>query len=110
MPTGSASIFASSRCGASSSKAEARSAMRRHVAVAFVFLTRLPLRLEHGFAMRDVAAAAYVFPLVGACIGLAGGLVYLLGSTFGLSPGLGAILAVAAMVLVTGALHEDGLA
>jgi adenosylcobinamide-GDP ribazoletransferase len=84
--------------------------VRHDVAVAFVFLTRLRFRLRDDVGMRDLAAAAYAFPLVGACIGLTGGVAYLLGTTLGLAPLLAAGMAVTAMLAVTGALHEDGLA
>jgi adenosylcobinamide-GDP ribazoletransferase len=60
--------------------------------------------------MRDLAAAVYAFPLVGALVGLLGGLGFWVAHRLGL-PGMAcAISAVAVMVLVTGALHEDGLA
>jgi adenosylcobinamide-GDP ribazoletransferase len=49
-------------------------------------------------------------PLVGAAIGLCGGAVYWLSGALGLTPAIAGLLAVAATILVTGALHEDGLA
>jgi adenosylcobinamide-GDP ribazoletransferase len=78
--------------------------------VATQFLTRLPVRPEGPVAMPDLARAVHLFPLVGAGVGATGGLGYLLAALAGLPPFLASILAVAATVLLTGALHEDGLA
>lgn len=50
------------------------------------------------------------FPLIGGLVGLIGALFYLLFFTLGFPPGVAAILSLSAMVLVTGGLHEDGLA
>lgn len=78
--------------------------------VACVFLTRLPLRLAHGVGLRDLADAVYMFPAVGVLVGLAGGIAYLVATGLGLPTLPASVLAVAAMVAVTGGLHEDGLA
>lgn len=76
--------------------------------LAFAFLTRLPIAGR--IATRPLAASARCFPLVGVVVGLVGGLVYALGLKLDL-PMLGAALfAIVATGLVTGALHEDGLA
>ncbi|HWF34740.1 MAG TPA: adenosylcobinamide-GDP ribazoletransferase [Solirubrobacteraceae bacterium] len=74
------------------------------LAGAITFLTIVPLR-----GGGDMRRAAGWFPVVGAAVGaLAGGV------RAGLQPLLGAapatILALAALVVVTGALHQDGLA
>jgi len=78
--------------------------------VATIFLTRLPVRVEGPLAMRDLASAVYAFPLVGALVGLLGSLGFWFGHRLGLPSMPSAIIATAVMVLVTGALHEDGLA
>ena len=57
-----------------------------------------------------LAAAMRCFPLVGAGLGLAAGLLAASARGLGLPPLAAALLALAAMVLLTGALHEDGLA
>jgi adenosylcobinamide-GDP ribazoletransferase len=77
---------------------------------AVTFLTRLPLphtASEHPTA--ELGAATVYFPVVGALIGALGAGVYWLASTLWPEP-LAIILAVAATVLATGALHEDALA
>jgi adenosylcobinamide-GDP ribazoletransferase len=71
-------------------------------------LTRIPLpRAPAGAA---AGSGVWAFPLVGACIGALGGLVYWACAEVGLPPIAAAGLALAAMVLATGAIHEDGLA
>ena len=75
----------------------------RDLKVAALFLTRFPVRLDGTATMRDLAGAVYAFPLVGAAVGLLGGLAFAVATWLGL-PSLPAAL------LATGALHEDGLA
>jgi len=73
------------------------------------FCTRLPLALEAPTGA-GLARAGWTFPLIGALVGGLGAGVYWLAVTIGLHPFVSATLAVAATVLVTGCLHEDGLA
>lgn len=74
--------------------------------VALGFLTRVPVG-RRGRA--DLGAGAWAFPLVGALVGLVVGAVGVGGSLV-LPVLVAAALAVAAEVLLTGALHLDGLA
>jgi len=78
--------------------------------VAAAFLTRLPIRLSDSSGMSALAGAARCFPLVGLGVGLLCGIFYALAIALDLPPLLAAIIAVAATVAATGALHEDGLA
>jgi adenosylcobinamide-GDP ribazoletransferase len=74
------------------------------------FCTRLPLKPAPGADLaEDLARASWTFPIAGALIGLVGGVVYWLADGLGLDPLVAATLAVAATILMTGALHEDGL-
>jgi adenosylcobinamide-GDP ribazoletransferase len=74
--------------------------------VAIGFLTRLPVRAP---AHADLGQAAVWFPLVGALVGgVVAGTRALAGMALG--PGPSTVLALAAGILVTGGLHEDGLA
>lgn len=60
-------------------------------------------------AAGSLAASMAAFPLVGAGVGLAGGIVYWVAQSF--LPFLpSALLALTATIVMTGALHEDGLA
>jgi adenosylcobinamide-GDP ribazoletransferase len=80
------------------------------IRIATAFLTTLPLPLSPTDAAQPVGAAVRAFPLVGVVIGGAGAAVYALADLLGLASGLAAILAIAAMMALTGGLHEDGLA
>ena len=74
------------------------------------FVTILPVAPSKPAADGAVARATWALPVAGLLVGLAGALVYKVASLLGLSPNLAALLALAATALVTGALHEDGLA
>lgn len=77
-------------------------------AVAFSFLTILPLRLgDRGHT--SVNDAVVWFPLVGAAIGALAGAVRLLAQPL-LGVSVSSVLALIALVGLTGALHLDGLA
>jgi len=79
---------------------------------AVVFLTRLPPSLvgAHVAVRPDFTVAARVFPIVGAMIGALGGFAIIAAWLIGLPAVVAAGIGVATTVLVTGALHEDGLA
>lgn len=74
--------------------------------VATMFLTRLPIPAPKA----GLAGAAAAFPLVGLLVGAAGGGMFWLATLLQLPPLAGGLLAVAAMAVLTGALHEDGFA
>jgi adenosylcobinamide-GDP ribazoletransferase len=76
--------------------------------VAFQFMTRLPLPTVQ-FHPSALARAAKFFPIVGLTIGLIASVASHLLSSH-LSRPLTALLALVFFILVTGALHEDGLA
>ncbi len=78
----------------------------RDLQTAFGFLTRLPV----GHGGRPLARAAYTFPVVGAAVGAVGGAVFWAADAVGLGAWIAAVLAVLATCVVTGGLHEDGLA
>ncbi|MGD9501372.1 MAG: adenosylcobinamide-GDP ribazoletransferase, partial [Methyloceanibacter sp.] len=73
------------------------------------FLTRLPVRGPTP-AGEDLVRAGWTFPVIGAGVGVFGAFAYWLALALDLPPFVGATLAVAATLLLTGALHEDGLA
>ncbi|MYJ95449.1 MAG: adenosylcobinamide-GDP ribazoletransferase [Proteobacteria bacterium] len=81
----------------------------RALALAVLFLTRLPVPSGATYSPRREAAAVRYYPLVGALIGgLCAGVFMLAEIRF--SGPLAVLLAVAAGLAVTGAFHEDGLA
>ncbi|WP_407184131.1 adenosylcobinamide-GDP ribazoletransferase [Bradyrhizobium centrosematis] len=74
------------------------------------FVTILPVASSKPAGDGAVARATWALPVAGLLVGLAGALVYKVAIRFGLTPNLAALLALAATALITGALHEDGLA
>jgi adenosylcobinamide-GDP ribazoletransferase len=74
---------------------------------AVAFLTRIPVGPPAG---GELAGSAWAFPLVGAGIGAVAAFVFLAAQLIGLRDWLSALLTVLAGLLLTGALHEDGLA
>ena len=83
---------------------------RHDPAAALLLLSRLPLPRQPRAALERGASAAWCYPAVGA--GLAGlaALPGLVAIALGLPAAVAAALALACLVLLTGALHEDGLA
>lgn len=84
--------------------------LRRRFRLALMFLTRLPVRLDPAPDPQELAEAGDMFPLIGALIGAATGAAYWALATLGLPPLVAAAAALAGQLLLTGALHEDGLA
>lgn len=78
------------------------------VGVAFQFLTRIPVRVT-GFDEADLRRSLGAFPLVGLAVAGVGVGVRVAGDLLW-TPAVATVLAVLAMVAVTGAFHEDGLA
>lgn len=85
-------------------------ALRADLRVAFVFLTRLPVRYQGEIGTGRLAAAAWAFPVVGMAVGALAAIAYALADGIGLPAAIAALIAVAAAVWTTGALHEDALA
>ena len=79
------------------------------IRVATALLTRIPMSHPTGAVPDNLTRAQRVFPLVGAAIGAAIGVVFLALISVGIPPLAAAALALAASALLTGALHEDGL-
>ncbi len=77
---------------------------------ALKFLTRLPVPFSRTLDMPPFNQTMRMFSLVGALIGCGIAAVLLAGRYLHLPPTLAALIAVAAGMLVTGGLHEDGLA
>ena len=81
---------------------------RAEFLMALGFLTRLPLP-DGGYAPQRAARSPAWYPAAGAVIGLATGCVWWIAACV-LPPHVAVLLAVAAGLLLTGALHEDGFA
>ncbi|TGN90569.1 adenosylcobinamide-GDP ribazoletransferase [Bradyrhizobium yuanmingense] len=74
------------------------------------FVTILPVASSNPAGDGAVARAMWALPVAGLLVGLAGALTYKIAIRFGLTPSLAALLVLATTALITGALHEDGLA
>ena len=81
------------------------------IATAIIFLTRIPLAWHRlSDSAPNLSLAQWAFPIVGALIGLLVGSVTIIFLHFGLDLIPAACLGVGFGTLVTGGLHEDGLA
>src|SRR5229473_855664 len=80
------------------------------VKTGILFCTRLPVPHAAPIASGDIARASWAFPVAGALVGGAGALTYAIASGIQLPSALAAALALGATLLMTGCLHEDGLA
>lgn len=74
---------------------------------AFGLLTRLPV--PQGWPMRG-AASAWAWPVVGLAVGLIAATTGSIALAFGMPAGVAAAVSLATASVVTGGLHEDGLA
>ena len=83
---------------------------RNELMTGFAFCTRLPLWPATAIHGGTLSRAAWAFPIVGIVIGLIAAAVYGLTHRAGVPAWPAAALSVAATLLVTGCLHEDGLA
>ncbi len=81
-----------------------------NIRLCLVYLTRLPIRLRDEEAAAELAPASWCFPLVGLLIGVITAAVAAFALWIGLTAWIAALLALATGVLLTGGLHEDGLA
>lgn len=85
------------------------SKLRREVVSAARLLTRIPLG-QTSETYVDLAEATWSFPVIGATVGIAGGTVFAISVAIGLPSFLAAAISLGSTILLTGGLHEDGLA
>jgi adenosylcobinamide-GDP ribazoletransferase len=81
----------------------------RSAVAAVTFLTAVPIGRRIEVGEHDLRTGAFLFPIVGALVGGFAGVISW-GATFVVPPLVAAVLGIAAGVLVTAALHVDGLA
>ncbi len=82
----------------------------RDICIAGVFLTILPIKINGQIKDIELAEASWTFPLIGLVIGAICGCMFTLAYVLNLDPLVCAIICVFSSILVTGGLHEDGLA
>ena len=82
--------------------------MVREVATALGFLTRFPTFSQERVDL--LAASVLWFPLIGGILGIIAGIGYGIGVWVGIGSDLCGLMAVGLLILMSGGLHEDGLA
>ncbi|MEY8799069.1 adenosylcobinamide-GDP ribazoletransferase [Leisingera sp. XS_AS12] len=82
----------------------------KDVTLALVLLTRLPLPHLPAAAFQRQAQAVWAFPLAGLAVALPAAALAAVALAMGLPSTVAAGLALAVQVMLTGAMHEDGLA
>lgn len=82
----------------------------RDIYLSVVFLTRLPAPDWPEASARKLGGAMWAFPLPGVLVATIAGLVYGICDFLGWPAIAAALVALAAMTIATGGLHEDGLA
>ena len=76
------------------------------IRTAIALLSRIPVKAEFNRS----AKAAWAYPLAGIAVSLIAGLITMIGLWIGLSAPVVAALWIGATIVLTGAMHEDGLA
>lgn len=84
--------------------------LMRDLRIAISLCTRLPVAPSAAVGAGDVARAGWAFPIAGALIGLIAGAVYWLADRLHIAPISASVLTLATTIVLTGAMHEDGLA
>jgi adenosylcobinamide-GDP ribazoletransferase len=84
--------------------------LARDIRIGILICTRLPLGSPPRIESLDLVRASWALPVAGALVGAAGAWAFWIASELRLPPAVAAALAVVATLLVTGGLHEDGLA
>ena len=80
------------------------------IRIAISLLTRVPVAAAAPVGDGDIARASWALPVAGLLIGLAGAVAYWLAFRVRLLPEPAAALTLAVTLVLTGAMHEDGLA
>ena len=80
------------------------------ILAALGLLTRLPVRIDTARATARGARAAWAWPVAGIAVNGVAALAATVALALGLPVGVAALLLVTTQIVVTGAMHEDGLA
>jgi adenosylcobinamide-GDP ribazoletransferase len=97
--------------GRQSRVTERLSVLLADLLAAFQLLTRLPVaRWAQAGAPSNLVRCVWAFPIVGFVVNATGGSAYWLANWLGVPPLLAAVWALVATTMVTGGLHDDGLA
>jgi adenosylcobinamide-GDP ribazoletransferase len=85
-------------------------AWREDILVAVATLTQIPVKLPFEITAERRARSLRANPIIGLGIGAAGAVAYAIAAAFGQPPLPAGLIAIGAIVLLTGAVHENGLA
>ena len=80
------------------------------IGTAFSLLTRIPVPINHEEAGARAADAVWAYPLVGAALGACAAIIAHIALALGAPAAFAGALALASAAIVTGFMHEDGLA
>lgn len=80
------------------------------ILAAFSLLTRISVPVNHIRAGTRANNATWAYPIVGAVIGSISGVIATIINLLGLPDSFCAVVALFALIIITGAMHEDGLA
>ncbi|MEM7242160.1 MAG: adenosylcobinamide-GDP ribazoletransferase [Pseudomonadota bacterium] len=80
------------------------------IPAAFALLTRIPMPFDYGKLSARGAHAVWAYPIVGAVVGAIAGLLISLLAATPIPSAATAMLGLCVLVMLTGAMHEDGLA
>ena len=80
------------------------------VYTALALLSRIPLPIDHDRAGERSRQAVWAYPIAGLIIGIIVSVIATIWSWFGLPAGMVAAVVLTAQIVITGAMHEDGLA
>mgnify|MGYP000719427802 CR=1 FL=1 len=80
------------------------------IAASLGLLTRLPVKVDADLAMTRSAAATWAYPVVGLLLGGFALGVFMVCYVLGLPPLVALVLVLGGQIILTGAMHEDGLA
>ena len=89
-----------------------KQSIKGDIAAAFLLLTRIPVKW-HRFSEDtppDFVSALWTYPLVGLVVGGLAGIIAWGGTALSLPPMVTAVLTLLTLAMLTGAMHEDGLA
>ena len=78
--------------------------------ICLMFLTRFPVPGGLAISTPSLAQASRFFPIIGVLVGVIGAIILAIADQLGVPQGASIILAITAIVISTGGLHEDGLA
>ena len=82
----------------------------RAIFICGIFLTRLPFALSDEIKSGELGKSSWAFPIIGLIVGLIGAFIFWVSQELSFTRSVSVGLSIIATIIVTGGLHEDGLA